>query len=176
MEKQQFPKASAPVEKPKTPRFTLNHWTVGIALLGLLMACSPSLTFFGIGVMFLGVGLFAATMTRKLWVGIPFFFIFLAAAFYWHTRNPSMGMYQKKGYDAKAKAEAELAYRAAQAFFTDYPTGTISLSKLTSYGFVQSSDVTLTITLGKRSNLQITSSHSNGTRTYTANSGGEISF
>ena len=44
-------------------------------------------------------------------------------------------MYQKKAYDATANADAELAYKAAQAYFIDYPTGTISLSKLTSYGF-----------------------------------------
>ena len=179
MEKQQFSKAAAPVEetkKPKKAHFTLNHWTVGIALLGLLMSCSPSLTYFGIGVMFLGVGLFVTRMTRKMWLGIPFFLIFLAAAFYWHTHNPSMGMYRKKGYDAKASTDAQLAYSAAQGYFKDYPTGAISLSTLTSYGFVQSSDVTLTIVSGKKSDLQITSSHRSGTRTYTVHRGGEISF
>ncbi|MBW1692742.1 MAG: hypothetical protein JRJ41_01025 [Deltaproteobacteria bacterium] len=176
MERKEFSKATAPVEEPKKPHFTLNHWTVGIALIGLLMSCSPSLTFFGIGVISLGVGLFVVTMTRKLWLGIPFFFIFLAAAFYWHTHNPSMGMYQKKAYGAAANADAKNAYIAAQAYFIDYPTGTISLSKLTSYGFVQSSNVTLTVILGKKSDLQITSSHSSGTETYTINSSGEISF
>ena len=73
MEEKELSKVNASPKKPKKPHFTLNHWTVGVVLIGLLMSCSPSLTFFGIGVTFLGVGLFLATMTRKSWLGIPFF-------------------------------------------------------------------------------------------------------
>ncbi len=175
MEEKELSKATLSVEEPKKPRFTLNHWTVGVVLIGLLMSSSPSLTFFGIGVMFLGVGLFVSTMTRKLWLGIPFFLIFLAAAFYWHTHNPSMGMYQKRVYDATANADAKNAYTVAQDYFKDFPTGTISLSKLTSYGYVQSSKVTLTVLSGSQSNLKITSFHAKGTKTYTIDSDGNIS-
>ena len=81
-----------------------------------------------------------------------------------------------RGYDATAKTDAKYAYTAAQAYFTDYPGSTISLSKLTSYGFVQSNYVNLIIISGKKHELEITSAHSEGTKTYTVNSDGEISF
>ena len=84
--------------------------------------------------------------------------------------------YRQRGYDATAKTDVKNAYTAAQAYFTDYPGSNISLSKLTSYGFIQTNNVNLVILSGKKPDLEITSTHSEGTKTYTVNSDGEISF
>lgn len=78
--------------------------------------------------------------------------------------------------DSKANADVKNAYTAAQAYFTDHPTATVSLSKLTSYGYVQSSDVNLTVLSGGQYSLKITSSHTKGKKTYTIDSAGSISF
>lgn len=83
--------------------------------------------------------------------------------------------YRQRGYDATANADAKNAYIAAQAYFKDYPTGTVSLSKLTSYGFVQSSKVTLKVLSGSQSNLKITAFHTKGSMIYTIDSDGNIS-
>lgn len=78
--------------------------------------------------------------------------------------------------DAKANMDIKNAYTASQAYFTDYPDGTVSLSKITSYGFVQSSDVDLEVVSSRQKNLQITATHIKGSKTYTINSAGSISF
>jgi len=81
-----------------------------------------------------------------------------------------------RGANSAANSDVKNAYTASQAYFTDYPDGTVSLSKLTSYGFVQSSDVILTVISGSQTNLQLTAAHAKGSKTYTVNSGGKISF
>ena len=86
--------------------------------------------------------------------------------------NPN---YRKKGYDAAAQADVRNAFTAAVAYFEDYPNSTVSLSKLTSYGYVQStSKVNLTILSGSQSNLKITAFHTKGKNTYTIDSDGNI--
>jgi hypothetical protein len=87
--------------------------------------------------------------------------------------NPN---YRKKGYDAAAQADVRNAFTAAMAYFKDYPNGTISLPKLTSYGFVQSSNnVILAVVSGSQSNLKITAFHTKGTKTYAIDSDGNMS-
>ena len=78
-----------------------------------------------------------------------------------------------KGNSA-ANTDIKNAYIAAKAYFTDYPDGTVTFSKLTSYGFIQSENVALAILSGKKSDLQITSLHSDGTKTYSIDSDGRI--
>ena len=89
---------------------------------------------------------------------------------------PNFIAYRQRGYDATANADCKNAYTAAQAYFTDYPTGTVSLGELTQYGFVQSGSVTVNVAAGYQSNLHITSTHGSGTKIYTVNSAGSISF
>ena len=74
-----------------------------------------------------------------------------------------------------AREDLKFAYSTSQVYFVEFPNGRVTLPKLKSYGFVQSSGVTLTVNSGGQYNLQITSAHSSGTKTYTVNSGGEIS-
>ena len=75
-----------------------------------------------------------------------------------------------------AKEDLKRAYTASQVYFVEFPDERATLPKLKSHGFVQSNGVTLNVISGSQSHLLITSSHSSGTRTYTVNSGGAISF
>ncbi len=88
---------------------------------------------------------------------------------------PQFTSYRVRGYNTAARADVKNAYTAAQAYFSDYPSATIdATSKLSSSGFVQSANVTVTPS-GNMTALQITSVHSSGDKTYTINSSGQIS-
>jgi prepilin-type N-terminal cleavage/methylation domain-containing protein len=88
---------------------------------------------------------------------------------------PNFISYRQRGYDSSANADAKNAYTAAQAYFTDYPTGTVSLPVLTAYGFKSTPNVTTTPT-GVQSSLQIQTTHTSGSKTYTVTADGAISF
>ncbi len=88
---------------------------------------------------------------------------------------PNFVSYRKRGYNAAANADAKNAYTAAQAYFTDYPTATVTLALIQGYGFKSSSGVTLTGG-GTQGALSITTSHGSGDKAYTVDSAGEISF
>lgn len=104
-------------------------------------------------------------------VAILFFLVLIFINIY----GDPLYRFRKKGYDAAAQADVRNALTAAMAYFEDYPNGTVSLSKLTSYGFVQSSNASLTVLSGSKSNLKITALHTKGTKTYTIESDGNIS-
>jgi prepilin-type N-terminal cleavage/methylation domain-containing protein len=89
---------------------------------------------------------------------------------------PNFIAYRQRGYDATANADVKNSYTAAQAYFTDYPSGSVDLTKLKAYGYVQSNDIDLGVTGSQQADLTITGSHSSGTKTYTVNSAGSISF
>jgi hypothetical protein len=108
-------------------------------------------------------------------VAIFFFLILIFINIY----GDPLYTYRQKGYDAAAQSDVRNAFTAAMAYFDDYPNSTISLpilkSILKSSGYVQSSDVNLTVLSGIQSNLRITSFHNKGTKTYTIDSDGNIS-
>jgi len=87
---------------------------------------------------------------------------------------PQYVEYKNSGFNTLANSDIKQAYTAAQLYFTDYPTGTVTLPILTASGFRQTSDVTITVSNGTQNSLSITSAHDNGNRTYTINSSGEI--
>ena len=89
---------------------------------------------------------------------------------------PNFIAYRQKGYDGTANSDVRNAYTAAQDYFSNYPTGSVSLGILTAHGYVQSSDVVLLVPSSGRNDLQIATSHTSGSRTYTVNSSGSISF
>ncbi|MBC8391029.1 MAG: prepilin-type N-terminal cleavage/methylation domain-containing protein [Deltaproteobacteria bacterium] len=89
---------------------------------------------------------------------------------------PNFISYRQTGYNAAANSDAKNAYTSAQAYFTDFPNKTLSTTtQLNSYGYVATENVTTTVS-GNNSNLQIVSSHASGSRTYTIDSQGAISF
>jgi len=87
---------------------------------------------------------------------------------------PNFVSYRKRGYNASANADAKNSFTSAQAYYTDYPTGTVDETKLVSYGFVKSTGVTLTITGGQQGDLVLETSHASGDKSYTINSAGAI--
>ena len=89
---------------------------------------------------------------------------------------PNFISYRQRSYNSAANADAKNAFTAAQAYFTDYPTATIgSTTKLTGYGFVPTTSVSVSVT-GNQSSLALSSSHGSGNKTYTVNSSGAIGF
>lgn len=88
---------------------------------------------------------------------------------------PQFSQYRKRGYNSAAKADAKNAYTAAQAFFSDSPSATATLTLLQSYGYKQTANVTTTVAAGTMAGLSITTTNTNGDATYTADSQGAIS-
>ena len=87
---------------------------------------------------------------------------------------PQFTQYRKRGYNASAKSDAKNAYTASQAFFSDSPSATVTAALLTSYGYKSTAGVGLTVSNGTISGLVLTSLHSSGDITYTADNQGAI--
>ncbi|MFP4474272.1 MAG: type IV pilin protein [Desulfatibacillaceae bacterium] len=89
---------------------------------------------------------------------------------------PNFISYRQRGYDSSANADAKNAYTAAQAYFTDYPDGDVSLTKIKDYGYKQSPNVETTFSGTDQAGLEFTTTHTSGEKTYTVESDGSISF
>jgi len=87
---------------------------------------------------------------------------------------PNFVSYRRRGYNAAATADAKNLYTAAQAYFTDYPSGTVNATIATAYGFTQTANVTVAINPGLQSTLQITTSHDSSARVFTVDAGGAL--
>ena len=90
---------------------------------------------------------------------------------------PQFTAYKARGFNAGAKADLKNAYTAAQAYFSDNPTATVTLTELAAGGYQQTSGVVLTVTAGTQGTLQMTASNSNAggaATTYTITSAGVI--
>ena len=93
---------------------------------------------------------------------------------------PQFTEYRKRGFRAELNADLKNAYTAAQAYFSDFPTGTVgAVAKLTASGYQQSPNVgfasgDMTVSTGT-----ITLSHASlpsGKTTGTVSSGGLITM
>ena len=87
---------------------------------------------------------------------------------------PQFTSYRIRGYNTAARADVKNAYTAAQAYFSDFPSATVDVAKLSSSGYVGSSNVTLATPGTSMSNLSITATHTSGDKTYTINASGQI--
>ena len=88
---------------------------------------------------------------------------------------PQFNAYRKRAFNASANTDCKNAYTAAQAYFVDYPGATITTTLLLDYGLNTSAGVTVTTSPGVMTDLQITSTHTNGDKTYTIDSEGNMS-
>jgi type IV pilus assembly protein PilA len=80
---------------------------------------------------------------------------------------PQFTAYKARGYNASAKSDLKNAYTAAQAYFSDNPTGTIAgTGDLAPFGYQSGSGVTIAVQTGTQAGLAMTSTHSSGTITY----------
>jgi len=87
---------------------------------------------------------------------------------------PQFTSYRQRGFNTAAKSDAKNAYTAAQAYFTDNPTATLTgPGDLT--GFRASAGVTTTVT-GTLAGLAITASHASSSPviTYSVDASGAI--
>jgi len=89
---------------------------------------------------------------------------------------PSFFSYRIKGYNASSNTDIRNAFVAAQAYFSDYPDGTVTDSILTNYGFRSSNNVTLSIITGSQSGLSLTTAHGAGDKTYSIDTDGNVSY
>jgi type IV pilus assembly protein PilA len=87
---------------------------------------------------------------------------------------PNFVTYRQRGYDAGANADIKNAYTSAQVYFTDYESGNVSTAKLVSYGYVQTTSVTIGATGTTQAALAMSTYHSNGANTYSIDSTGAI--
>jgi len=89
---------------------------------------------------------------------------------------PQFTAYRTRGYNAAANADVKNAYTAAQAFFSDSPSASITgIAVLAgNYGFKSTANVTAAAT-GYSTYLSITASHASGNKTYSTDSSGTIS-
>ena len=87
---------------------------------------------------------------------------------------PQFTQYRKRGYNASAKSDAKNAYTAAQAYFSDSPSGTVTTAILTGFGYKPTVNVTLAVGSGAMTSLSMTAVHATGDITYTVDSQGAI--
>jgi len=87
---------------------------------------------------------------------------------------PQFTSYRIRGYNTAARADVKNAYTAAQAYFSDFPTATVDVAKLSSSGYVASTGVTLGVTNSTMTGLQLTASHGSGDKTYSIDASGAI--
>ncbi len=96
---------------------------------------------------------------------------------------PNFITYRRRGYNASANADVKNCFTSAQAYFTDYPTATISAGAVTAahelynYGFRGTTNVTTTIgATGTQASFSATAFHGTGDKTYTVAAEGAITF
>jgi type IV pilus assembly protein PilA len=87
---------------------------------------------------------------------------------------PQFTSYRIRGYNTAARSDVKNAYTAAQAYFSDWPTATVTVAKLQGAGYTQSAGVTLTVADGLMGSLSLTSVHGSGNTTYTISAAGAI--
>jgi type IV pilus assembly protein PilA len=88
---------------------------------------------------------------------------------------PNFVTYRQRGYDAASNADIKNAYTAAQAYFTDFETGSITTAILTTYGYVQTTGVVIAQTAATQTTLAMTTQHASGSKIYAINNAGAIS-
>ncbi|HED00416.1 MAG TPA: prepilin-type N-terminal cleavage/methylation domain-containing protein [Proteobacteria bacterium] len=88
---------------------------------------------------------------------------------------PQFSAYRIRGYNAAAKSDLRNAYTAAQAYFSDNPTGVATLALLQNYGYNPTVDVTVNPAgLTAIGGGPMTSVHASGDTTYSCTFEGVI--
>jgi len=87
---------------------------------------------------------------------------------------PQFQSYRVRAYNTAANADIKNVYTAAQAYFSDNPTGTATLALLQGSGYNQTVGVTTAVNDGTQAGLQIDTVHGSGTITYHVDQNGAI--
>jgi prepilin-type N-terminal cleavage/methylation domain-containing protein len=87
---------------------------------------------------------------------------------------PNFISYRRRGYNAASNSDVKNAYTAAQAYFSDYPTGTITTTVLNdSYGFKSTANVSMVVN-SSTTDINMTAVHGSGDQTYEVDRDGVI--
>lgn len=90
---------------------------------------------------------------------------------------PQFNQYKTRAYDSDSKANLHNLYLACKAYWADQTSSlacTQAIAAGTTYGFIQSSKVTVGAT-GAETAFSATAKHASSTRTYTIDANGNIS-
>ena len=87
---------------------------------------------------------------------------------------PNFIAYRRRGYNSAANADIKNAYTAAQAYYTDAPSLSVTLTILAESGFKSTADVEFSVDNGYQSDLQFSTYHKSGNKTYSVDSSGAI--
>jgi type IV pilus assembly protein PilA len=87
---------------------------------------------------------------------------------------PNFISQRQKGHDLLARSDVKNAFTLAKAYFNEYPSATMTPSKLQTAGFRGSAGVSLTVVNGSELGLTFTTAHESGGKTFTINSLGTI--
>ncbi|MCP4345676.1 MAG: prepilin-type N-terminal cleavage/methylation domain-containing protein [Desulfobacterales bacterium] len=87
---------------------------------------------------------------------------------------PNFIAYRRRGYNSAANADIKNAYTAAQAYFTDEPAATVTSDILNNSGFKSTENVEFAVVKGTQSDLEFTTYHLSGNKTYSVDSAGAI--
>ena len=87
---------------------------------------------------------------------------------------PQFTAYRTRGYNTAAKSAVKEAYTTAHAFFTESPGGVVDMTALSSFGFRQEANVSVTVNTGTVAGLSIAASHAGGGSTFTVSDTGAI--
>jgi type IV pilus assembly protein PilA len=87
---------------------------------------------------------------------------------------PQFNAYRIRGWNTAANADAKNAYTAAQAYFSDQPSGTVTAALLTQYGYRSTVNVGMTLNTVAGPNFNAAFVNSSGGSTFTVDSTGLI--
>jgi len=87
---------------------------------------------------------------------------------------PNFISYRRRSYNTAANADIKNLYTAAQAYYTDNPSGQPDRDDLIAYGFRQTQFVDVNITAATQSAFTATTAHQSGDKTYTVAFDGAI--
>ena len=84
---------------------------------------------------------------------------------------PQFSSYRKRAYNGTALTDAKNGFTAAQAYFVDNPTGSVTAENMEDYGLATSTGVTVSGG-GAAGAVAVIGTHSSGDKTYTVSEGG----
>jgi len=88
---------------------------------------------------------------------------------------PQFTAYRMRGYNASSKSDLKNAYTAAQAYFSDQPSGNVTAAILSAYGYRQTTNVNLAISGTDITSLAMTAVYNiAGSTTYSVDAAGAI--
>ena len=89
---------------------------------------------------------------------------------------PQFTAYRQRGFNAQMTSDLKNAYTAAQAYFADAPSGTVTTTELLAYGYANTNGLTLAVTGGTLTGFAATATIPQAERTYSIINNGVISY